>query len=347
MAQEASGWTLGELAKLLQGTLTGPADLFISRPVPSDSSDPQGITFAENDEYLAAAEHSAVAAIIVGKDCGSCRKPTIVVEDARASFGRLLAMMIRPLPLASGIHSQAVVAEGARVDPLASVGPFCVIENGATVASGAKVYPFCYVGENCSVGEGSILYPHVILYQDVTVGARCVIHSGVVLGADGFGFFWDGTRQAKVPQVGDVRLADEVEIGANAAIDRATAGTTEIGKGTKIDNLVQIGHNSVVGSNTVIAGQTGVSGSSHIGDRVTIGGQAALSHHVRVCDDAVLGGRTGVTEDITEPGEYFGLPARPKAEALRSALLAGRLPDLFARIRELERRVETLEGPSD
>lgn len=347
MAQEASGWSLGELARILQGELKGPADLPISRPVPSDSDDPNGITFAENDEYLAAAEASAVAAIIVSKDCQRCNKPTIVVDDARMAFGRLLAMMVRPLPIAAGIHPTAVVSESAIVHGSASVGAYCVIEKGAEIGPEVRIYPFCYVGEACSIDENAVLYPHVVLYQDVKVGKRCVLHSGVVLGADGFGFYWDGRRQVKVPQVGDVDLRDDVEVGVNTAVDRATAGTTRIGQGTKLDNLVQIGHNSVIGEHTVIAGQTGLSGSTRVGDRVTIGGQAALSHHVSVCADAVLGGRTGVTEDISEPGEYFGLPARPKSEALRSALLAGRLPDLFARIRELERRLESLEEPTD
>jgi UDP-3-O-[3-hydroxymyristoyl] glucosamine N-acyltransferase len=212
-----------------------------------------------------------------------------------------------------------------------------VVEQGAEIGTGSRIYSFAYVGENCRLGEGCTLYPHSVLYQDVTLGARSIIHSGAVLGADGFGYAWDGSRRVKIPQVGAVVLGDEVEIGANTTIDRATAGATVVGTGTKLDNLVQVGHNCRIGEHTVVAGLSGISGSTKIGSRNTLAGQVATADHVTVCDDVTLAGRTGVTNDIKEPGAYFGFPARPLGEAMRSLVLVSRLQDLFARVRKLER----------
>ncbi|MFY9233199.1 MAG: UDP-3-O-(3-hydroxymyristoyl)glucosamine N-acyltransferase [Fimbriimonadaceae bacterium] len=343
MEKQPSGWTLEELATLLGGELSGSGDVRIERPVPSDSPDPAGITFAEDKEHLELAEASGVAAIIVGRECESCSKPTIVVDDPRSAFFKLLALAAYPLPLGQGIHPTAIVSKNALIAPSASIGPYVVVEKGAVIGSNARVFPFCYVGERCKIDEGSTLYPHVVLYRDVQIGKLCVIHSGAVLGADGFGFVWTGKVRQKIPQVGSVTLGDEVEIGANTAVDRATAGATLIGDGTKIDNLVQVGHNVRIGDHCVIAGLAAMAGSSRLGDRVTMGGQAALSHHARVTDDVTLGGRTGVTQDIEEPGEYFGLPAKPLNEAIRSMSLVTKLPTLLARIRELEKQVAELK----
>jgi UDP-3-O-[3-hydroxymyristoyl] glucosamine N-acyltransferase len=191
-----------------------------------------------------------------------------------------------------------------------------------------------------------VLFPNVVLYQDITVGAGCILHSGVVLGADGFAFVWTGQKQQKIPQVGKVAIADNVEIGANTCVDRAMCGVTSIGQGTKLDNLIQIGHNTTVGENTVIAAAAGVSGSCKIGSRNTIAGQVAFSDHSSTCDDVILGGRTGVTGDIKKPGAYLGLPVRPYQEAVKALALATRLPDMLSRIRALEAKIRELEKGS-
>lgn len=343
METKLRGWTLAEIAELLGGELRGPGDVRVLRPVPSDSQDPNGITFAEDAEHLALAEKSAAAAVIVAKDCAECAKPTIVVSSPRQAFGLLLSMCQRPLPLNAGIHPTAVVHPGAMVSSSAQVGAFCVIEDGASIAEDACIHPFCYVGQGCSVGRETVLYPHVVLVQDVCIGAMCIIHSGAVIGADGFGFYQSEGRRVKVPQVGSVIVEDDVEIGANSCIDRATAGDTIIGRGTKIDNLVQIGHNTKVGEDGVIAGQTGISGSCRIGDRVTIGGQVAIADHTTLGDDVTLAGRSGVVKDLERAGEYYGFPAAPIKEAMRSALLIAKLPALQAKIRSLEKRLDDLE----
>ncbi len=342
MEKAARAWTLGELAELLGGSVEGPADVVIERPAPAGSNDPTGLTFAESQQNLNAVEGSDVGAVILGSDTGSSSKPAIRVPNARKAFAEFLGLARREMPLAPGIHPSAVVSPEAKIAPSASVGPFAVVEQGAEVEDGARVFPFCYVGQGCHVGANSTLYPHVVLYQDVRVGAGSVIHSGAVIGADGFGYAWDGARHVKVPQVGGVRLGDNVEVGALTAIDRSTAGDTVIGSGSKIDNLVQIAHNCSVGENSVIASQTGLSGSTRIGSRVTIAGQCATSDHTSVADDIVLAGRTGVMGDLTEPGTYFGAPARPYGDVIRSMALTLKLPEIYSRIKDLEKKVRGL-----
>lgn len=344
MARELPTWTLDELAQLLGGTREGSETLDIRRPASAEDDAPDGLTFATNERYLTAAEASKVGAVLIGPDMRGCAKPAIRLADPRAAFGKFLSMCARPLPLEPGVHEKAVVHPEAQVHPTASVGPFAVVEQGASIGAGARVFPFCYVGESCVVEARATLYPHVVLYQEVTVGEGTIVHAGAVLGADGFGYAWDGQRRIKVPQVGTVRLEDDVEVGANTTIDRATAGETVIGTGTKIDNLVQIAHNSRIGSHGVIASLTGLSGSTIAGDRVVMGGQVATSGHLRIGDDVTLSGRTGVTKDVLEPGTYFGLPARPYGEATRLHALQQKLPDLVRRIKELERKIAEIEG---
>lgn len=347
MEKIAPAWTLGELAEILGGTVSSHPHYRVRRPVPADSDDPEGIAFCESEPYLERAHAHGVGALILPHNLRSSLKPAIYVEHPRLAFGKLLAMAQRPLPIESGIHPTAVVHEGAFVSETASIGAYVVIEKGASIGDRARIYPFSYIGESCSIGADSIVYPHVTLYQDVTVGQRCILHSGVVLGADGFGFMWDGKQQFKVPQVGSVDLGDRTEIGANTTIDRATAGVTSVGPGTKIDNLVQVGHNVQLGADSVIAGQTGIGGSTKIGDRATIAGQCAISDHVNIADDVTLAGASGVGSDILEKGAYFGRPALPAREGLRAFLMVPKLPDFLSRIRALEKKVKELEDKSE
>ncbi len=342
MEKRAQSWTLGKLAELLRAELHGPEDMRIDGPAPADSDDPVGIAFCESDEYQAAAETCGVGALILGNGKASF-KPHLNVESPRIAFGMLLALCSRPLPINAGIHPAAQVNPEAEVNPSACIGPNVVIEAGASVGPGARIYANTYVGENCTVGENAILYPNVTLYQNVDVGARAIIHSSAVIGADGFGFVWDGKRRVKVPQVGRVVIGEDAEIGAATTIDRATAGATVIGRGTKIDNLVQIGHNCRVGVDGVIVSQSGISGSCIIGDRVMMAGQCGISDHARIGDDITLGGRTATSQDIDEPGVYLGVPARPVKEALRSLMLQPKLPEIYSRLRQLEKRLAELE----
>jgi len=346
METTTRSWTLGELAELLGGALEGPSDTKILRPVPAGSSDPDGITFAESADFIMKVKGTSVGAVIVPNGTPSVGIPTIQVARPREAFGKVLAMSQRRLPISLGVHSTAVVSPEAHVSETASIGAYAVVEAHARIGAGTRIYPFAYIGEGCSLGEEVVVYPHAVLYQDIQVGDRTLIHAGAIIGADGFGFVWDGpkrNRRIKVPQVGTVTVGADVEIGALTSIDRATAGTTVLGDGVKIDNLVQIGHNCDIGDHTVIAGQVAIGGSSSVGKRNEIGGQVAISDHVSVGDDIVLAGRTGVTKDLTEPGAYWGLPATPFIAAKRILSLTNRLPELLKRIKELEARVAEME----
>lgn len=342
MAKELPGWTLAELGAILGGEAVGPPELRLERPVPAGDDDPRGVTFAESPRYLTLAESSGVGAVIVGPETQTT-KPSIRVPHPRAAFGLLLALCDRPYPGSPGIHETALVSPGARIDPTASIGPYCVVEAGTTIGPGCRLFPYTYVGENCYLSEGVVLFPNVTLYRDVSIGDRSIVHAGAVLGADGFGYAWDGSRRVKIHQVGRVVIGPDVEIGANTCIDRATCGETFISEGTKLDNMIQIGHNCRVGRHGAIAALTGLSGSVSVGDRAVIGGQVAFADHLSIGDDIALAGRTGVMRNLVEPGEYFGTPALPAKEGLRLLSLYTRLPELYERLRELEAEIESLK----
>jgi len=256
-----------------------------------------------------------------------------------------LLLLFHPTPpLVSGVHPSAIIAGDARVDAAAAVGPLVVVEAGARVASGTRVGAFAFVGAGVEVGEDCVLGPHVTLLAGARLGRRVIVHAGSVIGADGFGFAFDGARHRKIPQTGGVIIEDDVEIGANCAIDRATFGHTIIRRGTKIDNLVQIGHNVEVGEHSILVAQVGVSGSSRLGRGVVLAGQVGVADHVSVGDGALVGAQAGVPSDVEAGGRYLGTPARPIVEAKRIFAAESRLPELLQRVRALERTVEALGG---
>jgi UDP-3-O-[3-hydroxymyristoyl] glucosamine N-acyltransferase len=256
----ALAWTLSELASVLGVGLEGDGSRRVVRPVPAGTADPEGVTFADSDKYLAKALSAPIGAVIVRPGAETGDVPKLVTAQPRLAFGALLGLAQRRWPVQPGVHPTAVVADGANVAKDASVGPYCVVSEGAEVAAGAVLRAFVFVGPGCRVGARSVLEPHSVLLQDVKIGADCRVLPGSVLGADGFGFAWDGERHAKVPQAGGVVVGDRVEIGANACVDRATCGETEIAEGVKLDNMVQVAHNVKIGRHTVVASQTGFSG---------------------------------------------------------------------------------------
>lgn len=341
---QQTGWTLGELATILGGQVRGPAGLELLRPVPAGSNDPSGITFAESEKYLDAVLESTVGAVIVKEDAPDFEKPALLVSSPRMAFFKLLSLADRPTTLQDGIHQTAIVDPSAVISATAKVGPYSVIEAGCEVGDAAQVFPFSYLGPRCKIGSGCRIMPNAVLVQDVTIGDNSIVHSGAVLGADGFGFVFDGKHQVKIPQVGGVQIGNHVEVGANTTIDRATSGQTEICDGVKLDDLVHIGHNSKIGAHTVLAGQVGMSGSVTLGERVVAGGQVAFADHVTVTDDVVLAGRTGLMSDLKESGEYFGVPATPLKQALRLLALQRKLPELADRIKRLETELEKLKS---
>ncbi|MBS1713625.1 MAG: UDP-3-O-(3-hydroxymyristoyl)glucosamine N-acyltransferase [Armatimonadetes bacterium] len=338
------GWTLEELGRLLGAEPRGSTGTLFLRPVSAGEGDPLGVTFAESPTYLERALATDVGAIIVERSAPDFDRPALLSDSPRLAFFHLLSLCDRPLRGREGVHPTAIVHESASVASTARIGAYAVVEEDAVIEDGADVLPHSFIGPRCRVGKGSKVLPCAVLVQDVSIGERCIVHSGAVLGTDGFGFASDGTRRIKVPQVGRVEVADDVEVGANTTVDRATAGSTTLADGVKIDNLVQIGHNSHIGENSVLAGQVGVSGSVTIGKNVVVGGQVAFADHVRCGDDILLAGRSGLMGDLEGPGEFFGVPPRPIKEALRLMATQAKVPELMNRIRALEREVERLKS---
>lgn len=336
--------TLGELAKQLGGTLEGPADFFIERLTSAETGDPAGLAFAEKEKYVAAAKATGVGALLIGPEIDPAGIPAIRVPNPKAAFFMLLVKTDRPYPLNGGIHPTAVVSPEATVGEGVNIGPYVVVEAGSVIGDGCRLHAHVYVGEGCELKESVTLLPHAVLVRNVEIGARSTVFSGAVLGADGFGFVWDGKRQMKVPQVGRVILGPDCEIGALSAVDRATAGATKLGADTKLDNLVQLGHNCIVGEHVVIAALTGVGGSTTIGDRCSIGGTTAISDHAVIGSDIMLGGRAGVAGELLEPGVYIGYPAQPMVTAKRNIIHSLNLDKLNSRVRQLERKLAQLEA---
>ena len=332
-------YTTGQIAERIGATVIGDPDLPLTGFAPADSAKPGDLTFAENESYFARAKQSAASAILVAGDFPPDAKTLIRVTNARVAFAQVLPLFFPEPTFAPGIHPSAVVAATAQVDPTAHIGPHCVVGERVKIGPGAVLISQVYVGDDCSVGEQTRLFPHVTLYQRSHLGKRVRIHAGAVIGADGFGYVFDGSEHRKVPQVGQVLIQDDVEIGANTTIDRAALGATIICKGTKIDNLVQIAHNVTIGEHSIIVAQVGIAGSTKIGAYVTVAGQAGIAGHLRIGDRVTLAAQSGVMHHIPEGQKWMGSPAQPDRVTKRQLLAIERLPDLLRRVHELERRL--------
>ncbi len=334
--------SLGELARLVEGELTGDPATPIRGLASLEQAGPGDLSFVTGPKHQAAAEQSAASAFLAPPDLELPGKAIVRVGHPIAAVARLLRVF-HPEPAPTpGVHPTAVVAESAEVAADATIMAYVVVAAGSVVGAGAVLHPHVVVGPRCRVGEGSVLHAHVVLHGDVEVGRRVVIHAGSVLGADGFGYLFDGARHQKIPQVGRVVVEDDVEIGANVAIDRAMLGETVIGRGTKIDNLVQIGHNTVVGADTIIVAQTGISGSCRVGSRVVLAGQVGVADHVTIGDGAQIGAQSGVHRDVPPGATMLGAPAIPVAEARRSMAAFPRLPEVLRAVRRLSQRIDDL-----
>jgi UDP-3-O-[3-hydroxymyristoyl] glucosamine N-acyltransferase len=334
-------FTAADIAKQLQGEVVGDGAAPITGFAPADAAKTGDLTFAESEAYLAKAEQSAASAILVPRDAKSSSKTLIRVANARVAFAKALTLFFPEPKFAPGIHPSAIVAPSAQVDPSAHIGPFCV------VAGGAKIGPRCvlqggnHIGADCALGEDVRLFPNAVLYPRTQVGNRVRLHAGAVIGADGFGYVFDEGRHLKVPQIGNVVIQDDVEIGANSAVDRATLGSTIIGQGTKIDNLVQVGHNVTVGEHTILCGQVGIAGSTKIGSYVTMAGQVGVAGHLKIGDKVTLGAQSGLMHDVPDGENWLYTPAQPMRQVKRMLIAMQRLPELLRRVNELEKRLKS------
>lgn len=333
-------FTTGQLAEKLGGQIVGDHRLPLTGFAPADAAKAGDLTFAENETYFARADQSAAAAILVAGDFQSAAGKTLIrVPNARVAFAQVLPLFFPEPSFPAGVHPTAVVAASAQIDPAAHVGPNCVVGERARIGAGCVLQAGGYVGEDTTLGDGCRLFPRVTLYNRVTLGQRVRIHSGTVVGSDGFGYVFDGGEHRKVPQVGQVIIHDDVEIGANVTIDRAALGATVIGRGTKIDNLVQIGHNVTIGEHCIIVAQVGIAGSTKIGSFTTIAGQVGIAGHLRIGDHVTIAAQSGVMNHIPDSQKWLGSPAQPDRVAKRQLLAVERLPELLRRVLELEKKL--------
>jgi UDP-3-O-[3-hydroxymyristoyl] glucosamine N-acyltransferase len=337
-------FTAADLAKHLNGEVLGEGEVPITGFAPADTAKKGDLTFAENEAYFARAEMSAASAILVSSPFASSSKSLIRVANARVAFAKVLPLFFPELTFAAGVHPTSQIAPTAEIDPSAHVGPFCVVGDGVTIGARSVLEGGNHLGANCRLGEEVRLFPRVVLYAQTQVGNRVRIHSGAVVGSDGFGYVFDQGRHLKVPQIGNVVIDDDVEIGANSAIDRAALGSTVIGKGTKIDNLVQVGHNVVLGEHCILCGQVGIAGSTKVGRYVTMAGQAGLAGHLAVGDQVTVGAQAGVMHDIPAGQKWLGAPAQPDRQMKRVFLALQRLPELLQRVHQLEKRLGANAG---
>jgi UDP-3-O-[3-hydroxymyristoyl] glucosamine N-acyltransferase len=341
-----------EIARLLGAEVVGDAAAEIRRVAKIEEAGEGDITFLANLKYSRFLSQTRASAVIVGRNVqleeaatGGNRPVLVRVDDPYFSFLKVLVVFHPPAdPLPPGIHSSAIVLDGAVLAPDVRVGAGVVIGRGVRVEKGSILGHGTVLCDGVVVGENTLLHAGVIVREGCRIGSRVIIQSGAVIGSDGFGFAPkpDGTYE-KIPQMGTVVIEDDVEIGANTTVDRATLGETRIKRGTKLDNLIQIAHNVVIGENTVMAAQAGVSGSTKIGKNCMVGGQVGFAGHIEVADGAKIGARAGVHHSITKPGGYFGTPAMPQREGMRVMASLGHIPDALAELRELKAKVARLE----
>jgi UDP-3-O-[3-hydroxymyristoyl] glucosamine N-acyltransferase len=338
-------FTVAEIARHLQGEVLGDGTLVLKGFAPADRAQSGELTFAENENYFARAEHSAASAIIAPARFSSASKTLIRVADARVAFARVLPLFFPEPTFAPGIHPSAVIAPSARIDPSAHIGPKCVVGENACIGARCVLQALDFVGAGCQLGADVLLFPHVTLYAHSELGERVRIHSGTVIGSDGFGYVQDGAAHRKVPQIGNVIIHDDVEIGANVTVDRGALGPTVIGRGTKIDNLVQIGHNVNVGEHCLLVAQAAVAGSSRLGNYVILGGQVGIAGHLRLGDHVSVAGQSGVMRNIKDGEKWFGSPAQPDRQTKRQLIALQHLPELLRRVAELERKLGLPPAP--
>ena len=331
--------TLAELASLTSGLLEGGApELPISGAAALADATETQITFFGNLKYLPDLKKTRAAAVFVPTDFAEAITPALIkVPNPSLAFAQVLEKFAPPaVTYEPGIHSTAIIAADVTLGEGVSIQPYAVIERGVTIGAGSVIGAHVYVGQESRIGDQCFLYPQVILRERTILGARVIIHSGTVVGSDGFGYEFSAGRHVKIPQTGCVQIDQDVEIGANVTIDRARFGRTWIQEGTKIDNLVQIAHNVVIGRHSIIVSQSGISGSSRLGQYVTLAGQVGLVGHIEVGDRAIVAAKSGVSKNIPAGETWFGYPASPIRESKERLAYINRLEKLYARVRKLE-----------
>ena len=342
-----AAYPLGQLAQILEGELVGDSALAITGVNSLEEARAGQISFVAGPEALPKVQQSQASALIVDPRTRAVPKPIIVTEDPRLAFSKVLELFAPERRLPIGVHPSAHLGANVRLGRRVSIGAGAHLGDNVVVGDNVVIHPLAYIGHEVTIGDGCEIHPQVYIGDRVSLGNRVVIHAAAALGCDGFGFLQTSSGHRKIPQIGTVIVEDDVEIGATSTVDRATVTATRIGRGTKIDDQVHIAHNVVIGDNCLFCGQVGISGSVVIGNGVVLAGKVGVNDHVRICDGVIVGGGAEVVGDITEPGVYSGVPARPHYAARRIVASQKRVPELLSRLRELERKVAAMEAEPD
>jgi UDP-3-O-[3-hydroxymyristoyl] glucosamine N-acyltransferase len=330
---------LKEIASRIGGDIEGDGEADIKGIAGLKEAREGDVAFLLNrgfEKYLPASRATAVIAG-AGADKTTLKgRNYVIVENPALAYVEVAGLFEAVQGFAKGVSGSSCVSAGAVVSPEAAIFPYVYVETGAVIGKNAVVHPFCFIGRDVRIGEDTVIYPNVSIYGGTTIGKRVIIHAGVVLGADGFSYVWDGQRHRKIPQIGVLEIEDDVEIGANTCIDRASMDKTVVRQGTKIDNLVQIGHNVAIGEHSIIVSQVGIAGSVTVGKNVILGGKVGVRDHVVIGDNVKAAGGTGITKDVKEHAVISGTPHMPHRDWLRLQGYLKKLPDLFERIRKIE-----------
>lgn len=332
-------FTTEEIARHVGGQVVGDSAAALNHFATIENARPGDLTFAENEDFFSLAEKSGATAIICDKRFSSTKKTLIYVPNARVAFARALALFFPDKKFTAGVHPTAVVAASAKIDPTAHVGPHCVVGERVSIGARTVLQAGTVVGEDCALAEDVNLFPNVTLYPRTQIGNRVRVHANSVIGSDGFGYVQDGPVHRKVPQIGNVVIGEDVEIGAGVTIDRGALGSTVVGRGTKIDNLVQIAHNVQIGEGCLLVAQVGIAGSSKLGNQVVLAGQVGVAGHLKIGNQVIVGAKSGVMHNIPDGEKWLWIPAQPDREVKRQVLAMQKLPELLRRVAELEKKL--------
>jgi UDP-3-O-[3-hydroxymyristoyl] glucosamine N-acyltransferase len=339
-------FTLKEIAELVRGDIIGDDQMIITGINSLDDASRGELSFFVDPRYKESLEKTKASALLVSEKIALYEGSQVVVSNPALSYAKVAALFLAPTPRFPGVSERAFIHPNSTIGDNVSVYPLVYVGKQAVIGDNVILFPGVFVGERVKIGNNTVVYPNVTIMHDCLIGNEVIIHAGSVIGSDGFGFVRDGSVNVKIPQIGIVQIDDQVEIGANNSIDRAALGKTWIKRGVKTDNLVQIGHNVVIGEDTVIVAQTAIAGSVYIGKDVIIGGQVGISDHVKIEDRAMIGSQSGVAKSLSSGSVVSGTPAMPHRLWLKTRGLIMRLPDFTKRLRHLEKKVEALEKRS-
>lgn len=333
---------LSDIADLVKGSVIGDGSVIVTGVAGLDTASEHDITFAV-PPHLDAAMQTKAAAVIIPDTVNEFSKPAIRVENPRVAFTKLLEIFTPQVPIARGVHKMAVVGQDVTLGSNVAIMAFAVIADNAVIGDNTIIYPHTYIGHKTVIGSDTIIYPNVTVRENCIVGDRVIIHSGTVVGSDGFGFVTEKGQHQKVPQVGNVIIEDDVELGANVAIDRATTSSTIVKSGTKVDNLVHLAHNVVIGENCLLVAQTGIAGSVRTGRNVTFAGQSGSAGHITIGDNCTFAARSAPISDVASGSFLAGFPARPHREWIKAEASLYKVPELIKKVRELEKQLAHLK----